>query len=347
MPCYNRAHDLSMALQAYDCQLGSPSFEMIAIDDGSTDQTPQVLSAFKPANYTIRVHRQERNLGPASARNAGIYLSSAPLILFVGDDIIPDPFLVSGHIAHHRFFPQKEIAILGKVTWPEDMPVNTLMTHIDGIGAEQFSYYFLQHGQFYDYRHFYTANVSVKRALLETQPKWFDTDFPFAAFEDVELSYRLSQLGMKIVYASNLVGHHYHYHTIWTFSNRQYKAGEMACLVVKKQPATRKLLLGKLWRLRLLRLRLLARISRLGSMDATSDKTRDQLESAALHIASAFEWRPHPLLDDYYLGLLSYFFYKGMIFGSIPNRKEAQEVSDLLAQRALSRLIAKFSTQSN
>jgi glycosyltransferase involved in cell wall biosynthesis len=341
MPCYNRAHDMLRALQAYDRQLGDPSFELIAVDDGSNDDTYELLHSFRPLNYSIQAIRQESNQGPAVARNVGISRASAPLVLFVGDDILPDPYFVKGHIAAHRFYPAKETAILGKVVWPDDLPVNTLMVHIDGIGAQQFSYHYLRDGQTYDFRHFYTANISLKKALLDTQPKWFDPDFPHAAFEDIELSFRLTQAGMRIVYLSSLVGYHYHYHNIWTFSNRQFKAGMMASVVVNKQPAARDKLVGRFWTLRLLRLILLASLRRQPEDDA------ERLEHKALHLVSAYEWKNHLLLDQLYLRLLSYYYHKGMIFGSLGDTPLSRKIGNQFARRVLTHFIARYSNLPN
>ena len=67
------------------------------------------------------------------------------------------------------------------------------MRHVDGPGAQQFSYHYMVDGAEYDFRHFYTSNVSLRRDLLDREPEGFSTEFPAAAFEDAELAYRLSR----------------------------------------------------------------------------------------------------------------------------------------------------------
>jgi glycosyltransferase involved in cell wall biosynthesis len=333
MPCYNRAHDLIRTLQAYDQQQGAQPFELIAIDDHSTDQTEEVLRTYQSHRFVLKVARQDENRGPAAARNRGLALAGAPLILFAGDDILPDPYLVEGHLAAHCCYPQDEISILGRVAWPDDLPVNTLMAHIDGIGAQQFSYYYMQNGQEYDFRHFYTANISAKRATLQSQSSWFDTQFPYAAYEDAELSFRLAQQGMRILYFSHLTGFHYHYHTIWTFAQRQFRAGQMACLLVRKHPPTRKQLMGRSWPYRLLGWDIQARLQKHPPGDLES------LETRALHWASQHEWVPDPMLDTAYLAILSYYYAKGLIFGICGDTERAARITRLLAQRKLARLL--------
>lgn len=341
MPCFNRAQDLIKTLRAYDKQSGDDPFEVIAVDDCSKDETYEVLRSYHPERYSLVTVRQEKNQGPAAARNRGMALAQAPLILFVGDDIVPDPHLVHSHIVAHRYHKEEEIAILGRVAWPGDLPTNTLMKHIDGVGAQQFSYHFLREGQEYDFRHLYTANISLKREFLFSVGKGFDTDFPFAAFEDVEFAYRLSQRGLRIIYSSLPLGYHYHYHTIWTFSTRQYRAGLMACLLIDKHPEIKYKILGKRWRLRTLNWRLLAILNKYPPVNIQS------LEDRAQYLSSSYEWMPHPLLNRLYMGILSYFYVKGLIYGSFGQTSLARHIHNVYTHRSLVPLLAKLSLQES
>lgn len=106
MPCFNRAHGIKRVLSAYDRQAGGIPFELIAVDDGSTDDTTHILKAHRPVNYTLRVFQMQKNGGPAAARNQGMSMACAPLIAFVGDDICPAVDFVALHVqAHHRHTP--------------------------------------------------------------------------------------------------------------------------------------------------------------------------------------------------------------------------------------------------
>ena len=341
IPCHNRAYDLTRTLKAYDNQIVDEPYELIAIDDASSDETFEVLTSYRPEHYSLRIERQEQNLGPAAARNRGILLSQSPIILFTGDDIVPHPYLVRGHLAAHRHYQGKENAILGQVIWPEDLPVNTLMTHVDGVGAQQFSYYYFKDGRQYDYRHLYTANVSLKREFLHSQEKLFDTDFQYAAFEDVELSYRLARNGLRIIYSSYLKGFHYHYHNIWTFSERMYRVGLMANLMIKKHPKTKRIILGRKWPLRIAKWKLMAPFH-----SKSSDRT-SRLERQLLHLASSYEWRSHQFLDNLYLRLLTYFFFKGAIYGLFEEDDRARALNAKCADDFLGPLIIQFRNESN
>lgn len=332
MPCHNRAHDLIKCLEAYDLQVGASDFEIIAVDDASSDSTYQVLSSYRPSRYTLRVERLATNQGPAAARNRGIELAASPLMLFVGDDILPASTLVWGHTVAHKIYRSKDIAVLGRIAWPDDMPVNTLMTHVGGIGAQQFSYHYLVDGQEYDFRHFYTSNISIKTELLRTLSTWFATDFRFAAYEDAELAYRLSKRGLHIRYASALLAYHYHYYNIWTFRERQLKAGMMACLLIGKHP-------------RLL-VQFRSHLTRIAALithaQAVPAQVILELEDMLCHLLSLYEWNPNELLDQAYLGALEYFYYEGVISGWFGKSRLAQRLQGAHAQKHLLPLLAWF-----
>jgi glycosyltransferase involved in cell wall biosynthesis len=329
MPCYNRAHDLIKALQAYDCQKGEAEFELVAVDDASSDATYEVLTSYQPTRYKLRVERMPENKGPAIARNHGIARATSPVILFVGDDILPDERLVEGHISAHRHYKSLPVAVLGRCDWPDNLPVNTLMAHIDGIGAQQFSYHFLQDRHEYDFRHFYTANISIKRDFLSRLDHYFDPTFRFAAYEDAELAYRLSKIGLRIVYSSILVGQHYHYHTIWSFSQRQQKSGMMGALLVAKHPELR-------YAFRAHELRIWNLLRQIREMIKPFSPTLlDMFAEMTCHLASYYEWNPNRLLDRLYLSVLDYFYYDGFIQGRFGNAKFSLRLRSAHASRYL------------
>ena len=144
-------------------------------------------------------------------------------MLFLGDDTVPERALLAVHERAHaepRDFP---VAVLGYTTWPRERRVSPFLHHINEYGL-QFGYALIEDPEAVPFNFFYTSNISLERSLLEREGL-FDTTFPHAAWEDIEISYRLAQRGMKIVYRPAAVARHHHDITFASFRRRQEKAG--------------------------------------------------------------------------------------------------------------------------
>jgi GT2 family glycosyltransferase len=80
IPTYNRADALSQALTSVYAQSHQP-FEVIVVDDGSTDETAMVVAGFEHVVYVY-----QDNQGVSAARNRGIELSKGTFIAFLDSD---------------------------------------------------------------------------------------------------------------------------------------------------------------------------------------------------------------------------------------------------------------------
>ena len=86
VPTYNRAARIGYCLEALRKQDCSVEFEVIVVNDGSTDDTLQILKQYQG----VRVISQA-NAGPAAARNRGVQEASGEFVLFTDDDCEPVP----------------------------------------------------------------------------------------------------------------------------------------------------------------------------------------------------------------------------------------------------------------
>ena len=84
IPCYNQAHFLSEAIESVLCQTYK-DFEVIVVDDGSTDDTADVASGYAALDPRVRLVRQE-NRGLAGARNRGLSESRGEYVVFLDSD---------------------------------------------------------------------------------------------------------------------------------------------------------------------------------------------------------------------------------------------------------------------
>jgi glycosyltransferase involved in cell wall biosynthesis len=83
IPVFNRPAQVDRAIRSVLAQTYQ-DFEIVVIDDGSTDETTAVVAAFEDPRITLIRH--ERNRGGSAARNTGIRAGTAPYIAFLDSD---------------------------------------------------------------------------------------------------------------------------------------------------------------------------------------------------------------------------------------------------------------------
>jgi glycosyltransferase involved in cell wall biosynthesis len=229
IPTHNRIATLQRVLDALEHQEGAPDFETIVVDDGSTDDTQRLLSQRAGIRF-----RSQPNSGPGRARNFGVTMANGRFVVFIGDDTVPERGFLAQHArTHSESHDDPLVACLGYTGWPSDERVTAFMDYINDFGL-QFGYRLIEDGGFVPFNFFYTSNISIDRKLLADNP--FDTTFPSAAWEDIELAYRLERRGLKIRYNAKAVTRHYHYMNVDSFARRQYTVGKSGAIFYRKHP---------------------------------------------------------------------------------------------------------------
>jgi len=129
IPTYNRR---PMLLEAIDSVLAQTvtAFELIVIDDGSTDDTPEHLSRL---GRTIRVERIEHR-GPAAARNRGVAIARAPLIAFLDSDDLWSPTKLERQLAFMHANPNCAISQTNEIWVRNGRRVNPGLRHLKRAG---------------------------------------------------------------------------------------------------------------------------------------------------------------------------------------------------------------------
>jgi len=229
IPTHNRLDMLQRVLDALEQQHDAPPFETIVINDGSTDETDKILSQRKGI-----VFRSQPNSGPGRARNHGVSLARGRFIVFIGDDTVPEARFLAEHARTHRESNDDAlVACLGYTGWPRNERVTAFMDYINDYGL-QFGYRLIEDGGTVPFNFFYTSNLSIDRQLLLDHP--FDTTFPSAAWEDIELAYRLEARGLRIRYNAKAITRHYHQMNVDSFARRQYTVGKSGAIFYRKHP---------------------------------------------------------------------------------------------------------------
>ena len=220
----NRAEMLERLLDALAAQRGAGLFEVVAVDDGSTDDTWDRLTrrAEVETAFTLVPLRQEVNAGPATARNRGWRAASAPVVCFTDDDCIPRPGWREAHLAR--------VTCGADIVQGQTLPVPEQRDRWNPLCR---SYTRTRDGGFYE-----TCNMAYRREVLEAVDG-FDETFRFPYGEDTDLAWRAIDKGYAVQFCREAEVHH----EVWTFEWPAYFADlrrrEGMVQLVQKHPNLR------------------------------------------------------------------------------------------------------------
>lgn len=198
VPVYNGGKTIRATIEHLLCQ-SLPPDEIIVVDDGSTDETANILKSF---GNRIKV-LSKTNGGPASARNAGVRSSIGTLIAFTDSDCIPDENWLQEMV---KGFHSLSIGGVGGMVRGSS----------DGLIGE----YIDLHGWMNPHcasdgsvLYLVTANACFTSDVL-FRASLFDERFRKAGGEDTELSVRLRNFGYEFAFVESAIVRHRHKRTI-------------------------------------------------------------------------------------------------------------------------------------
>jgi len=228
IPTYNRLPILAKCLEALESQQLSDdnSYEVVVVDDGSTDGTLEWFRAHKKELSHVRWLSQ-RHQGPAAARNLGVLASRGDIIVFIDSDLVVTEHFLQAH-AVALVEGEKQ---LGSGIFTYGRVINTC--NFANPTAEPYKI------TDFSAAYFATGNVAIAKSWLE-KAGLFDTCFQLYGWEDLELGVRLKQLGLKLIKCPNAVGYHWHpdfsLAQIPQLIEKEIQRGRMGVLFYQKHP---------------------------------------------------------------------------------------------------------------
>ena len=235
IPTHNRRGGLQRVVAAVEGQVapGGRRPELVVVDDGSSDGSGDWLRRESGAGR-LRALIQA-GAGPAVARNRGAAAATGEVLLFLGDDTVPEAGWLLAHLEEHRLHGAagRPLAVVGYTGFPseDDTP---FLRFINEYGP-QFGYLLIEDPRQLPFNFFYTSNVSIDRTEM-LRLGGFREDFPAAAWEDIEFAYRATRGGLNIRYQPLARAVHHHRIHPRTFCRRQRTSGRSAAIFARLHP---------------------------------------------------------------------------------------------------------------
>ena len=232
IPTFNRKLILKKCLLALENQLLNNriiSYEIIVIDDGSTDGTTNWIAENKNKLPHVVLYEQSHG-GPALARNLGVLKSKNEIIIFIDSDLV----VVNNFLINHVDKLYKYWEKFNKNCFTYGSVINT--SNFQNPEKEN------QKISDISFAYFATGNVAISRDLL-LKVGLFDSAFSLYGWEDLELGERLRQFGTKLIKCPEAKGFHWHppfqYEQINKLVEKESERAKMALIFFKKHPNLR------------------------------------------------------------------------------------------------------------
>jgi glycosyltransferase involved in cell wall biosynthesis len=222
VPAYNARKSIGKCLDALMSQdYQRAAYEVIVVDDGSTDGTGDVVRTY-PVKYLFQT-----NQGPATARNAGARTAQGEILLFTDADCVPTANWIQEMA---RPFEDRDVAAVKGAYLTRQKSITARFAQLEF--EERFE--MLKKAESIDMVDTYSAGYR-KEVFLRLGG--FDTSFPVANNEDTELSYRMSKLGLKMIFSPRAVVYHLnHPDSLKRYARLKFWRGYWRCVVYKKFP---------------------------------------------------------------------------------------------------------------
>lgn len=205
VPVYNGDKTVKKTIEALLSQKTGKSYEIIVVDDGSTDDTPNIIK-----NYPIKIITQ-RNAGPSAARNTGWNAASGEIVAFTDSDCVPVPNWIEAIVKH---FEDTSVGGVGG-TYETENKGSILATYI----GEDIKFRHDRLGKEIEATGTFSAAFRTK--LLE-QVGGFDESYKKATAEDFDLCFAIRKTGHKILYEPMAVVGHYHKQNLFKYIKSQF-----------------------------------------------------------------------------------------------------------------------------
>jgi glucosyl-dolichyl phosphate glucuronosyltransferase len=201
VPTFNRSRLLLRTLQSLAAQVEAPSYEVLVVDNNSSDDTSAVVAAFAREWPLVR-YLLERRPGASCARNRGIAESRAAIVGFIDDDVEAEPRWVA--TIHRTFWREPSVDCIGGriyARWAAPPPSWFSDRHWGPVALQDKTGVTTTVDADHAVPCLMTANFACRRAALELVGGFSPA---YLRDEDRELQLRLWRAGKRGLYVPEL-----------------------------------------------------------------------------------------------------------------------------------------------
>jgi lipopolysaccharide/colanic/teichoic acid biosynthesis glycosyltransferase/glycosyltransferase involved in cell wall biosynthesis len=212
VPAKDAAKTIGECIQALLHQEGmrfDSDYEVIIVDDGSTDDTALIAQ-----RYFVSVI-QKKNEGPAAARNAGARIAKGSLLAFTDADCAPSPTWLSD--LAQRFSNPEVVGVKGAYRTNQ-------IELVPRFVQLEYEYKYVRMLQQYTIDFIDTHSAAYRKEVF-SHNGGFDESFPVPSVEDQEFSFRLARKGYRLVFEPDAVVFHQHDRNVSEYLQRKFGIG--------------------------------------------------------------------------------------------------------------------------